>query len=90
MVASADILYINRVQQERFTDPEEYEAVKDVYVLDLDLLTDAKPTMKILHPLPRVNEIAQEVDNHPSAYYFRQAQNGLYVRQAILCEVLGI
>ncbi len=90
VVARADILYMTRVQQERFTDPEEYEAVKDVYVLDLDLLTDAKPTMKILHPLPRVNEIAQEVDNHPSAYYFRQAQNGLYVRQAILCEVLGI
>lgn len=90
VVARADILYMTRVQQERFTDPEEYEAVKDVYVLNLDLLRDAKPTMKILHPLPRVNEIAQEVDTHPAAYYFSQAQNGLYVRQAILCEVLGI
>lgn len=90
VVARADILYMTRVQQERFTDPEEYEAVKDVYVLNLGLLRDAKPTMKILHPLPRVNEIAQEVDTHPAAYYFSQAQNGLYVRQAILCEVLGI
>lgn len=90
LVAQADILYMTRVQQERFSDPEEYEKVKNVYILDLPLLAKAKPNLKILHPLPRVQEIAQEVDDHPAAYYFEQAQNGLYVRQSILCEVLGI
>ena len=78
------------VQRERFSDPEEYERVKNVYILDRELLRLAKPNLKILHPLPRVQEIAQEVDDHPAAYYFRQALNGLYVRQSILSEVLGI
>ena len=90
VIAEADILYMTRVQRERFSDPEEYERVKNVYILDRELLRLAKPNLKILHPLPRVQEIAQEVDDHPAAYYFRQALNGLYVRQSILSEVLGI
>lgn len=90
VIAETDILYMTRVQRERFSDPEEYERVKNVYILDRELLRLAKPNLKILHPLPRVQEIAQEVDDHPAAYYFRQALNGLYVRQSILSEVLGI
>ena len=90
VIAEADILYMTRVQRERFSDLEEYERVKNVYILDRELLRLAKPNLKILHPLPRVQEIAQEVDDHPAAYYFRQALNGLYVRQSILSEVLGI
>ena len=90
VISEADILYMTRVQRERFSDPEEYERVKNVYILDRELLCLAKPNLKILHPLPRVQEIAQEVDDHPAAYYFRQALNGLYVRQSILSEVLGI
>ena len=90
VIAEADILYMTRVQRERFSDPEEYERVKNVYILNRELLRLAKPNLKILHPLPRVQEIAQEVDDHPAAYYFRQALNGLYVRQSILSEVLGI
>ncbi|MGP1582255.1 MAG: aspartate carbamoyltransferase [Porphyromonas endodontalis] len=90
VIAEADILYMTRVQRERFSDPEEYERVKNVYILDRELLCLAKPNLKILHPLPRVQEIVQEVDDHPAAYYFRQALNGLYVRQSILSEVLGI
>lgn len=90
VIAEADILYMTRVQRERFSDPEEHERVKNVYILDRELLRLAKPNLKILHPLPRVQEIAQEVDDHPAAYYFRQALNGLYVRQSILSEVLGI
>lgn len=90
VISEADILYMTRVQRERFSDPEEYERVKNVYILDRELLRLAKPNLKILHPLPRVQEIAQEVDDHPAAYYFRQALNGLYVRQSTLSEVLGI
>ena len=90
VIAEADILYMTRVQRERFSDPEEYERVKNVYILDRELLCLAKPNLKILHPLPRVQEIAQEVDDHPAAYYFLHALNGLYVRQSILSEVLGI
>lgn len=90
VVAQADILYMTRVQQERFTDLEEYERVKNVYILDRALLAQARPNLKILHPLPRVNEIAQEVDTHSAAYYFQQARGGLFVRQSILAEVLHI
>lgn len=90
IIANADILYMTRVQRERFTDLMEYERVKDVYILKASMLKDAKPTMKVLHPLPRVNEIAYDVDNDPHAYYFQQARNGLYARQAIICNTLGI
>ncbi len=90
VIAKADIIYMTRVQRERFTDLMEYERVKDVYILRAAMLRNAKPNMKILHPLPRVNEIAYDVDKNPKAYYFKQAQNGLYARQAIICKVLGI
>lgn len=86
---SCDILYMTRVQQERFTDPMEYERVKDCYSLDATMLTNVKENMKILHPLPRVNEISQDVDETPYAYYFKQAENGLYVRMAIISYLLG-
>ena len=84
-----DILYMTRVQQERFTDPMEYERVKDVYRLEASMLANVKENMKILHPLPRVNEIDQDVDETPYAYYFKQAENGLYVRMAIISYLLG-
>lgn len=90
VISNADILYMTRVQRERFTDLMEYERVKDVYILKADMLNQARDNMKILHPLPRVNEIAQDVDDDPHAYYFEQARNGLYAREAIICDVLGI
>lgn len=88
-IAQTDILYMTRVQKERFSDLMEYERVKDVYILKNDMLATAKDNMKILHPLPRVNEIAYDVDDNPHAYYIQQAQNGLYARQAIFADVLG-
>lgn len=90
VIAGADIIYMTRVQKERFSDLMEYERVKDVYILKNDMLGKAKENMKILHPLPRVNEIAYDVDENSHAYYIQQAQNGLYAREAILCDVLGI
>ncbi len=84
-----DILYMTRVQQERFTDPMEYEKVKGVYRLHASMLSGVKENMKILHPLPRVSEIDQDVDDTPHAYYFKQAENGLYVRMAIISYLLG-
>lgn len=89
-IAEADIIYMTRVQRERFSDLMEYERVKDVYILRGDMLGKAKENMRILHPLPRVNEITQDVDDTPHAYYFQQALNGLYAREAILCSALGI
>ena len=86
---NCDILYMTRVQQERFTDPIEYERVKDCYSLDAEMLANVKDNMKILHPLPRVNEISQDVDETPYAYYFKQAENGLYMRMAIISYLLG-
>ena len=90
VIADADILYMTRVQKERFSDLMEYERVKNVYILKREMLSLAKPDMKIMHPLPRVNEIAYDVDDDPHAYYIQQAQNGLYAREAIFCHVLGI
>lgn len=90
VIAEADILYMTRVQRERFTDLMEYERVKDVYILKASMLGKARENMKILHPLPRVNEIAYDVDDDPHAYYFQQAQNGLYAREAIICDVLNM
>lgn len=89
-IAEADIIYMTRVQRERFSDLMEYERVRDVYILRGDMLGKAKENMRILHPLPRVNEITQDVDDTPHAYYFQQALNGLYAREAILCNALGI
>lgn len=90
VIADADILYMTRVQKERFSDLMEYERVKNVYILKNDMLSKAKPNMKILHPLPRVNEIDYDVDTNPHAYYIQQARNGVYAREAIICDVLGI
>ncbi|MBO5749235.1 MAG: aspartate carbamoyltransferase [Muribaculaceae bacterium] len=90
VINSSDILYMTRVQRERFTDLMEYERVKDLYNLHNAMLADSKPNLRILHPLPRVNEIDQDVDDNPKAYYFQQAKNGLYARQAMICKVLGI
>lgn len=84
-----DILYMTRVQQERFPSIEDYEKVKDCYRLTASMLEKVKQNMKILHPLPRVNEIAQDVDDTPFAYYFRQAGNGMYVRMAVISYLLG-
>ena len=89
-IAEADILYMTRVQRERFTDLEEYERVKNVYILKNEMLKNSRENLRILHPLPRVNEIAYDVDDNPKAYYIQQARNGLFARQAIICEVLGI
>jgi len=90
IISKADIIYMTRVQKERFSDPMDYEKVKNVYVLKNAMLKDTKPNMKILHPLPRVNEIHIDVDTNPKAYYFEQALNGVFTRQAILCTLLGI
>ena len=90
IISAADIIYMTRVQRERFSDPIEYEKVKNVYVLRNSMLANTKPNMRILHPLPRVNEIHTDVDSNPKAYYFEQALNGVYTRQAILCSLLGI
>jgi aspartate carbamoyltransferase catalytic subunit len=84
-----DILYMTRVQQERFTDPMEYEKVKNTYNLTASMLGGAKDNMKILHPLPRITEIAQDVDDTKHAYYFKQAENGVYARMAIISYLLG-
>lgn len=90
VLAQADIVYMTRVQKERFSDLMEYERVKNSYILHADMLHGVKQNLRILHPLPRVNEIAYDVDDSPHAYYIQQAQNGLYARQAIICHVLGI
>lgn len=85
-----DILYMTRVQRERFFNEEDYIRLKDFYVLDKKKMTLAKEDMLVLHPLPRVNEISVEVDNDPRAAYFRQVQYGVYVRMALILTLLGI
>lgn len=88
-IKKADIFYLTRIQKERFADPMDYERVKNVFCLTLANLTGVKKNLKILHPLPRVNELDSKIDDTPYAYYFQQAENGLYVRQALLGAVLG-
>ena len=90
IISDADILYMTRVQKERFSDLMEYERVKDVYILRNSMLGHVKDNMRIMHPLPRVNEIAYDVDDNPHAYYIQQARNGLFAREAIYCYCLGI
>ena len=90
IINQSDILYMTRVQRERFTDLEEYERVKNVYILKNSMLAHSKDNLRILHPLPRVNEIAYDVDDNPKAYYIQQAHNGLFAREAIICDVLNI
>ena len=85
-----DILYMTRVQKERFLNEEEYVRLKDVYILDKQKLEKAKKDLCILHPLPRVNEISTEIDEDPRAAYFRQAEYGRYMRMAIILKLLNI
>lgn len=90
ILAETDILYMTRVQQERFTDLVEYEKVKNTYTLRNSMLEGTKDNLRILHPLPRINEIAADVDSNPKAYYFEQARNGVFARQAVICSILGL
>jgi aspartate carbamoyltransferase catalytic subunit len=90
IINASDIIYMTRVQRERFTDIMEYEKVKNLYNLNAAMLEGSKENLRVLHPLPRVNEIDQDVDDSPKAYYFQQAKNGLYARQAIICRALGL
>ncbi len=90
IISQADIIYMTRVQKERFIDPVEYEKVKNVYILRNEMLENTKPNMKILHPLPRINEIHTNVDSNPKAYYFTQARNGVFTRMAIISHLLNL
>lgn len=89
-MAEIDILYMTRVQRERFFNEEDYIKLKDTYILDNDKMKLAKENMVVLHPLPRVNEIAYEVDNDPRAVYFKQAKYGMFVRMALILKLLGL
>lgn len=88
VIGDLDVLYMTRVQKERFLDEDDYDRVKDCFILTADKLKNAKPEMRILHPLPRVNEIAVDVDDDPRAAYFRQVLNGKYVRMALILKLL--
>ncbi len=89
VIKETDVLYVTRVQKERFTDMNEYENVKGAFVITPETLSSAKKRMIVMHPLPRVGEISMEVDDDPRAAYFRQMEYGLYVRMALLAMVLG-
>jgi aspartate carbamoyltransferase catalytic subunit len=90
IMPTADIIYMTRIQRERFPDPLDYEKVKNAYILQNSMLDESKSNLKVLHPLPRVNEINEDVDPNPKAYYFQQALNGVYVRQALIAYILGV
>ncbi|MDD4145287.1 MAG: aspartate carbamoyltransferase [Prolixibacteraceae bacterium] len=90
IISEADIIYMTRVQKERFSDPIEYEQVKNAYVLRNAMLEKTKPNLRILHPLPRVNEIHTDVDTNEKAYYFNQALNGVYTREAIIAHTMNL
>src|SRR5665811_366688 len=90
IISEADIIYMTRVQKERFPDPIEYENVKNVYILRNAMLKNTKPNVKILHPLPRVNEIHPDVDSNEKAYYFDQARNGVFTREAIITHTMNL
>ncbi len=90
VIGKSDILYMTRIQQERFADQLEYERVKNSYILENSMLEDTRDNLRILHPMPRVNEINEDVDTNEKAYYFQQAQNGVFVRQALLASILGL
>lgn len=85
-----DVLYMTRVQRERFFNEDDYIRLKDRYILDAEKMQLANENMMVLHPLPRVNEIAVEVDSDPRALYFEQAKNGMFVRMALIMKLLGI
>ncbi len=90
VIPQVDVLYMTRIQRERFSDPLEYERIKNAYNLHRDMIQHTKENFKVLHPLPRVNEININVDNSPKAYYFEQALNGVFVRQALITSILGL
>ena len=90
IISEADIIYMTRVQKERFSDPMEYEQVKNVYILHNAMLAKTKPNLRILHPLPRVNEISTDVDKNEKAYYFTQALNGVFTREAIIADIMNL
>jgi aspartate carbamoyltransferase catalytic subunit len=89
IVDQVDVLYVTRVQRERFADQAQYDSVKDLYVITPELMENAKERMVVMHPLPRVGEISYAVDDDPRAAYFRQMENGMYIRMALLAAVLG-
>ncbi|MCG2757262.1 MAG: aspartate carbamoyltransferase, partial [Desulfobacteraceae bacterium] len=89
VIETVDVLYVTRVQKERFSDLTQYENVRNLYEVTTDLMSRAKPEMILMHPLPRVGEIHYDVDADPRAAYFRQMENGMYVRMALLAAVLG-
>jgi carbamoyl-phosphate synthase/aspartate carbamoyltransferase/dihydroorotase/carbamoyl-phosphate synthase/aspartate carbamoyltransferase len=89
VIENADVLYVTRVQKERFSDLAQYEELKNYYEISPELLEKAKEKMVVMHPLPRVGEIFDSVDADPRAAYFRQAQNGMFIRMALLAAVLG-
>jgi aspartate carbamoyltransferase catalytic subunit len=86
---ACDVLYVTRIQRERFADPGEYERLRGSYVVDRALIEHTNPNITVMHPLPRVDEIATDVDTLPGAAYFRQAANGVWVRMALLALVMG-
>lgn len=90
IIPDVDIIYMTRIQRERFADPLEYERVKNSYILKNAMLANSKDNLKVMHPLPRVNEIDEDVDTNSKAYYFQQALNGVYVREALLASVLNL
>ena len=90
VIDEVDILYMTRIQKERFFNEEEYLRLKDSYILDEEKMKSAKKDMIVMHPLPRVNEIAMEVDNDKRAAYFKEAEYGMYVRMALMCKLLGV
>jgi len=90
VISQLDILYMTRIQKERFFNEEEYLRLKDSYILDAEKMGSAKKDMIVMHPLPRVNEISMEVDDDPRAAYFKEAEYGMYVRMALMCKLLGV
>jgi aspartate carbamoyltransferase catalytic subunit len=89
IISTVDVLYVTRVQRERFSDQAQYDSVKDHYIITPELMERAKEKMIVMHPLPRVSEISYAVDDDPRAAYFRQMENGMYIRMALLAAVLG-
>ncbi len=89
IIPELDVMYVTRIQKERFAVPEDYEKVKNSYIIRKSMLENVKDNFKVLHPLPRVNEVSTDVDNTPYAYYFQQARNGVFMRQAIITTLLG-
>ncbi|MGD8399146.1 MAG: aspartate carbamoyltransferase, partial [Anaerolineae bacterium] len=89
IIDKVDVLYVTRVQRERFADQAQYDSVKDYYIITSELMEHAKERMVVMHPLPRVSEISYAIDDDPRAAYFRQMENGMYIRMALLAAVLG-